>query len=351
MTEYVFTDRNFHNHERVNYFYDEELDLKVIIAIHSTKLGPALGGCRIYPYENEIDALKDVLRLSHGMTYKNALAGIPMGGGKAVIIGHPESVRKKEVFHKLAEFVNKLNGDYYTAADAGSTAQDMDLVHEKTDFVVGTYSESGDPSRATAYGVYKGILACVKFAWGRNNLKDIRIAVQGLGKVGLRLCEHISESGAKIIAADVSEENIKAAQNIPNIEFVDPHDIYSQDVDIFSPCAMGAIINDETIPMLKAKIVAGAANNQLHRSYHSQLLADHNILYAPDYLINSGGAIFVYHCKNKMHPDESILKADKIYDTLLEIFQYAQSHNTIPAKAANHIAEKRLIDYAIKEVV
>lgn len=343
MTEFLFTDRNFKNHERVTYFYHEPLDLKVIIAVHSTKLGPALGGCRIFPYNSETDALKDVLRLSHGMTYKNALADIKMGGAKAVIIGHPEKLRNKEVFHQFAKFVNQLQGDYYTAADLGSTSKDMDWVAEKTDYVVGAAATTGDPSQATAYGVFKGLQASVKFYAGRNNLNNIRIAVQGLGKVGLELCRFLVKDGADIVACDISEENISKAKELGDIEIVDPFDIYSTKADIFCPCAMGAILNDETIPQLNCKIVAGSANNQLHRLRHAKEMDDRNILYVPDYIINAGGAIFVYECKSKDMYEQSTLKAGKIYDTLLEVFNYAQTHEAIPIDAANHIAEKRLL--------
>ena len=345
MSKAVFSNRAFKDHEKVVFFYDKELDFKVIVAIHSTKLGPALGGCRMYSYEDEDVAITDVLRLSYGMTYKNALACGTMGGAKTVVIGNPETLKSAKLFHRLGQFINEFNGQYYTAADLGTTAADMDLVSETTPYVVGALKQSGDPSPATAFGVFKGIQAACKYYLSQNNLEKVSVAVQGLGKVGYDLCKFLNQHKVQLTVCDVNGDILEKAKQEFNAKVVSTEDIYQQNVDIFAPCAMGATINDQTIPRLKAKIVAGSANNQLHHSYHADELHKHNIIYVPDYVINAGGAIYVVECKDKNNKemlDKAYKKVESIYETLLEIFDHAKVNNLTPTAAANQIAEKRL---------
>jgi len=295
----VFDHPEFDQHESVHYIQDQQSGLKAIIAIHSTALGPAAGGCRRWQYANDSDALTDALRLSRGMTYKNAVAGLEFGGGKSVILASNSAPKSPELFRAFGRAVERLSGTYVTAEDVGCSVEDMRYVHEETGYVSGLpksgNSAGGDPSPLTAYGVFLGIESAVKARLGADSLSGIRVAVQGVGHVGLHLCQLLHDAGAKLIVSDVNGDNLQLARDaLPVIE-VAPAELLFSNVDVLAPCALGNILTSQTIPKLKAKIIAGAANNQLATEADGALLADRDILYAPDYVINAGGIINVAH--------------------------------------------------------
>jgi len=334
------------NHEQLVFCNDKETGLKAIIAIHDTTLGPALGGTRMWHYYNEADALLDVLRLSRGMTYKAAITGLNLGGGKAVIIGDARKLKSEALMRKFGQFVNSLGGKYITAEDVGMSAEDMKFVKMETDFVTGIPVEmggSGDPSPVTAYGVYMGIKASANFKWGSDDLKDKTVVVQGVGHVGENLVKHLSEEGAKVIINDINKDNLKRVSELYNTEIVDGDSVYEIDMDIYSPCALGATINDNTIDKLKCAIIAGAANNQLKdENKHANILKEKDILYAPDFLINAGGLINVYSELNNYDREKSLEKTRKIFDTTLEIFLKAEEENITTNAAALKLAKERI---------
>lgn len=345
----VFSHTEFDNHEEVLFASNAETGLKAIIAIHNTNLGPALGGCRIWPYENEAAALNDVLRLSKGMTYKAAISNLKLGGGKAVIIKDPNLEEIPEsLILSFAKQVDKMCGRYITAEDVGTTSLHMEIIRGETRHVVGLprasgEGRSGNPSPVTAYGVYKGIQAAVKYKLKRDSLKGIKVAIQGTGSVGYALSEYLYKEGAVLYATDINEKNLQKLVDDFNATPVKLDEIYDQQVDVFSPCALGGSINDETLPLLKASIVAGAANNQLDKPYHGKQLMEKGILYAPDYVINAGGLINVtYEYEGDGYDRQKALEhVARIYDTLMEIFHQAELENCSTAEAADKIAENR----------
>ncbi|HRN17876.1 MAG: Glu/Leu/Phe/Val dehydrogenase dimerization domain-containing protein [Trueperaceae bacterium] len=280
-------------HEQVTYFYDEATGLRAIVAIHSTHLGPALGGCRMWPYESEAAALEDVLRLSRGMTYKNAAMGLPLGGGKAVMIGDSRTDKTPELFRAFGRAVERLGGRYVTAEDVGTEPEDMVAVRSQTEHVVGLPTTSGDPSPATAFGVFSGIRAALEHAFGDSDLRGRRVAVQGLGAVGIHLCKYLHEEGAELVVTDIAQERMDEAAAAVGAKTVAPGEIYDVECDVFAPCALGAVVNDGTLPRFKARIIAGSANNQLAEARHGEALQARGILYAPDFIINGGGVINV----------------------------------------------------------
>lgn len=285
-----------YDYEQLVFCQDEQSGLKAIIAIHDTTLGPALGGTRMWTYENEEAAIEDALRLARGMTYKNAAAGLNLGGGKTVIIGDPRKDKNEEMFRAFYRYIQGLNGRYITAEDVGTTVEDMDIIHDETDYVTGispAFGSSGNPSPVTAYGVYRGMKAAAKAAFGTDSLEGKTIAVQGVGNVAYNLCRHLHEEGANLIVTDINKQSVQRAVEDFGARAVDPDDIYSQDCDIYAPCALGATINDDTIKQLKAKVIAGAANNQLKETRHGDQIHEMGIVYAPDYVINAGGVINV----------------------------------------------------------
>ena len=286
----IFDYLEYYSYENVYFKVDKKTGLKAIIAIHSTKRGPTLGGCRCMHYPNTIAALKDAVRLSRAMTYKAALAGVPHGGGKAVLLAPDKIVDRRACFTAFARFVNQLDGRYITAEDSGTSMQDMDIIAEHTPYVAGT-TKLADPSPYTAIGVFLGIRAAVKFKLGKDDLKGVHVAVQGLGNVGYDLVGDLHEAGAKITVADINEAVVAKCVAEFNVDVVAADDIYKVDCDVFTPCALGAVINEETIPLLKAKIIAGSANNQLDHNSTGEILHKNNILYVPDYVINAGGLI------------------------------------------------------------
>ncbi len=344
----VFSLSDFADHEQVVFCSDDASGLKAIIAVHNSNLGPALGGCRMWPYASEGEAVEDVLRLSRGMTYKSALAGLKLGGGKSVIIGNPRTDKSPALLDAFAKALNNLGGRYIAAEDSGTSVEDMKYLAERTEHIAGIKDKptdsgmrSGDPSPATAYGTFIGIKAAVKEKLGRDSLEGLRVAVQGVGHVGFDLAQQLHKAGAKLWVSDIHEDNLGRAHDELGATVVAPEAIYRADVDVFAPCAMGAVINDQTIDMLKAKIVAGSSNNQLAKPRHGVELMRRGILYAPDYVINAGGIIDVYHERIGFDRDAMIAHVDRIYDTLLEIFARARTEARPTHEVADVIAEER----------
>lgn len=331
-----------HQHEQVVFTHEPSCGYRGIIAIHDTTLGPALGGTRFWSYESDTEALVDVLRLSRGMTYKAAIAGLNLGGGKSVIIGDPKRTDREMIMRAHGRAVESLGGRYVTAEDVGTSVEDMDFVHMETDAVVGIAGRSGDPSPVTAFGVYRGIKACVLRRFGADDLSGRRVAVQGVGHVGYHLCENLHDDGAELVVTDIDQARVDRVVEEFDAEAVEPDAIYDADVDIFAPCALGAVLNDETIPRLQVEIVAGAANNQLANDRHDDQLAERGILYAPDYVINAGGLINVYSELVDWSLERSKRKAGEIYHTLLEIFELAEEEGITSAEAADRVAERRV---------
>ena len=332
-------------YEQVVFCNDDQSGLKAIIAIHSTALGPALGGTRFFPYETEDEALGDVLRLARGMTYKAAAAGLDLGGGKAVIIGDPRRIKSEELLRAYGRFVETLGGRYITAEDVGTFLEDMDVVRRESRWVTGcshTYGGSGDPSPVTAYGVLQGIKACALEVFGDADLKGRTVALQGVGKVGHALCGHLVEEGAKVTIGDIDVDNLGRAVSDFGVETTSLKDIHKLDADIFAPCALGGVINDDTISELRCKIVAGAANNQLQREEHGDKLRDLGILYAPDFVINAGGLINVEDELRGYDRERAMNKVKGIYKALQLIFAMANEKNISTAQAANEYAEERI---------
>jgi leucine dehydrogenase len=312
-----------------------------IIAIHNTRLGPALGGTRVWRYRNEQEAINDVLRLARGMTYKNALAGIPFGGGKSIILKNDGPMDREAIFRMHGRFVETFGGRYITAEDVGSTPDDMEQVRKETQHAAGLLSGSGNPSPVTARGVFRAMQAAAKYRWGTDSLEGRTVAIQGCGSVGYYLASYLHKAGAYLIVSDVDARKVETVVDDFGPMVLGPDDIYYADADIFAPCALGGILNDETIPVLKTEIVAGAANNQLLESRHGDELAAHNILYAPDYAANSGGVI--NGCRELLGWDaaQAAAKVDDIYDTVLNIFQIADAEGIATSQAADRLAEER----------
>ncbi|MGF1528671.1 MAG: Glu/Leu/Phe/Val dehydrogenase dimerization domain-containing protein [Candidatus Competibacterales bacterium] len=345
----VFSHHEYHDHEQVLFCRDGKAGLCAIIAVHNTHLGPSLGGCRMYPYPDDDAALEDVLRLSKGMTYKSAMAGLPLGGGKSVIIADPKADKTPALFHAMGRMVDSLGGRYIAAEDSGTTVADLRTMGEVTAFVAGVREKvtgdgtlrSGDPSPATAHGVFEGIKAAVKHRLQRDSLAGLKVAVQGLGSVGFRLAKLLAEAGATLWVADVDPQRVERAVAELQATSVAVDAIYGLDVDVFAPCALGAVINDTTLPALKASVVAGAANNQLARPHHDAELRRRGILYAPDYVINAGGIVDVYYERAGFDRAKLLAHLDKIHDTLVEIFQRADREYAPTQAIADRIAEER----------
>ena len=330
-------------HEQVVFCNDKESGLKAIIAIHNTILGPSLGGTRMWPYETEADALNDVLRLSRGMTYKSAISGLNLGGGKAVIIANPHTDKSEELFRRFGKFVNSLAGKYITAEDVGVSPKEMIWVNMETNYVSGLPGKSGDPSPVTAYGVYMGMKAAAMKAYGFDSLQGRKISVQGCGHVGEYLIELLEKEEAEIFVTDIHKPTLDRIASEYQVTVVAPEDIYALDVDIYSPCALGATVNDETLAKLKCKIIAGAANNQLQDEVkHGKMCMDMGIIYAPDYLINAGGVINCYFEVIGYDKERVMAQTEDIYNTTLAIFEKAEQENIPTYLAANKLAEERI---------
>jgi leucine dehydrogenase len=342
----LFGQLSFDNHEQIVFCNDEDTGLKAIIGIHNTTLGPALGGTRMWQYNSEWEAVNDVLRLSRGMTYKSAITGLNLGGGKAVIIGDAKTQKNDKLMRRFGEFVNSLSGKYITAEDVGMETRDMDIIREVTPHVTGI-SESnggaGNPSPITAYGVYMGMKAAAKYKFGTDNLNGKKILVQGIGHVGETLVKHISDEGAQVILNDINETRLSELSKKYDANVALGNDIYGLDIDIYAPCALGASLDSEFISSCNYSIIAGAANNQLeNEQIHAKMLLERNIVYAPDFLINAGGLINVYSELNSFTRDEVYKKTEDIYNITLKILSEAQKRGVTPNLAALEIANKRL---------
>ncbi|MEW6047727.1 MAG: Glu/Leu/Phe/Val dehydrogenase dimerization domain-containing protein [Bacillota bacterium] len=331
-------------HEQVVFVHDPGRGLKMIIGVHDTTLGPALGGCRIWPYRSEQEALVDVLRLSKAMTYKNSIHGLTLGGGKAVVIADPRTDKTPALLQAIGDAVNRLEGRYITAEDVGTNSDDMRSVRSATAYVAGLPETSGDPSPFTALGVFRGIQACAQAVWGSPQVEGRRVAIQGVGSVGFNLARHLVQAGADVTVTDIRPEKVKRAVDELGVKAVEPERIFDVECDIFSPCALGGVLNDETIPRIKAPIIAGAANNQLGEVRHGDALHARGVLYAPDYVINGGGVINV---AEELTPEgysaaRARAKVERIYDRVLEVIELSRRRNIPTHRAADELAMRRI---------
>ncbi|MCG2579946.1 MAG: NAD(P)-binding domain-containing protein [Marinobacter sp.] len=345
----VFSHPEFDNHEHLSFFCDPETGLKAIVAIHNTSRGPALGGCRMFPYASDEEAVWDVLRLSKGMTYKSALANLDLGGGKSVIIGDPRKDKTEALLEAMGRHLESLGGQYIAAEDSGTSVPDLKIMGRHTRHVAGISQHigfdgkpsNGDPSPATAYGTFIGLKAAVKHKLGRSNLTGLKVAIQGIGNVGFRLARHLKEAGAELWVYDIHADNMQRAIDELGAKPATAEDILFLPVDVIAPCAMGAVLNDESIPQIKATVVAGAANNLLERPDHDQALMDRGILYAPDFAINAGGIIDVSYERTGAPPEKVRAHVDTIGDTLNEIFTRSDRNGKPTGAIANELAEER----------
>jgi len=334
------TELQFDGYERVASCVDG--DYRGFIAIHSTALGPAVGGTRLWSYESDEAAVKDLLRLARGMTYKNALAGIPFGGGKSIILRADSAIDREKVFCAHGRFVESFGGRYITAEDVGTSPDDMAIVRRETSYVAGLHGLSGDPSPFTARGVFRALQAAAKHRWGADMITERTVALQGCGNVGYHLAMNLRQAGARLIVSDVDSLRTDRLVKEFGATAVAPDEIYRQRADVFAPCALGGVINDETIPQLKVEIIAGGANNQLLEDRHGDELHRLGVLYAPDYAANAGGMI--NGCRELLgwEPSQSAAKVDEIYDTVLDIFRTAEAEGIPTYKAADRLAERRM---------
>jgi leucine dehydrogenase len=342
----IFAQLEKRSHEQVVFCHDEGTGLRAIVAIHDTTLGPALGGTRMWSYASDADALTDALRLSRGMTYKSAAAGLNLGGGKAVILGNAKTDKNEMLFRSYGRFIQGIGGRYITAEDVGTTVRDMEWVRMETDHVVGIsrgLGGSGDPSPFTALGVHEGIKASLHWQTGNESLVGRRVAVQGAGAVGRHLVAHLHKEGAHIFVADIDADNLaRVTSTHEGIEVVAPEEIHAVDCDVFAPCALGAVINDDTLPQLRCGIVAGSANNILAEDHHAQALKDRGIVYAPDYVVNAGGLINVANELEGYNTDRATQQVQGIHDITTRIFQVARDEDITTLQAADAIAERRI---------
>lgn len=342
----LFSQLQTYEHEQVVICSEPSAGLRAIIAIHDTTLGPSLGGVRMWPYESEREALRDVLRLSRGMTYKAAISGLNLGGGKAVIIGDPHTDKNESLFRAFGRYVDSLGGRYITAEDVGIDVQDMEWVHMETKYVSGipkALGGSGDPSPVTAYGVYMGMKACARKAYGSDSLEGLKVGIQGAGHVASHLARFLHKEGTDLYISDIYDDKVKELAEEVDAKIVDPDEIYGMEVDVFSPCALGGIINDDTIGHLNCDIIAGGANNVLDdEEKHGQMLLDKGILYAPDYVINAGGLINVSSELEGYNEERAHDKASRIYDVMLDILDYSAENEVPTFVASNILAEQRI---------
>ncbi|RCK27610.1 Glu/Leu/Phe/Val dehydrogenase dimerization domain-containing protein [Thalassospira lucentensis] len=342
----VFSDTAFDGHEQVVFASDTASGLKTIIAVHNTNLGPSLGGCRMWPYASEQEAIHDALRLSRGMTYKSALANLPLGGGKSVIIGDPRSQKTPELFRAMGRAVEQVGGRYIVAEDVGTSPADMEQIASQTEHVGGISdgkdpARTGDPSPFTAYGVFIGLKEAARFKNGHDDLTGMRVAVQGLGHVGYHLCQMLYDAGAKLVVADLNQASVTKAVDEFGAIAVSVESILSVDADILAPCALGGVINDRTLEKLHVGIIAGAANNQLEHARHGNMLREAGILYAPDYVINAGGVVEVHYCREGKPLSDTNKHIEGIGATVREIFDRAKLQNLSTSFVADRLAEER----------
>lgn len=345
----VFSHPEFDNHEQLSFFCDEETGLKAIIAIHNTNRGPALGGCRMWNYISDEEALRDVLRLSKGMTYKSALANLELGGGKSVIIGDPRKHKTEDLLAAMGRFLERTGNQYIAAEDSGTSVPDLQVMGRYTQNVAGITERTGidglpcngDPSPATAYGTFIGLKTAVKHRLGRDDLEGLKVAIQGVGNVGYRLAKHLRQAGAELFVTDIHDEQVRLAVTELGATAVSENEILALDVDVIAPCALGAVLNDNSIPLIKAKVVAGASNNQLASQRHDLMLRERGILYAPDYVLNAGGIIDIFH--ERIGHEHTRVRAhiETISETLEEIFSRADLSDRPTGEIANELAEER----------
>jgi len=342
----VLNQMSLFNHEQLVFCNDNNVGLKAIIGIHNTVLGPALGGTRMWNYASEQDALVDVLRLSRGMTYKSAVAGINLGGGKAVIIGDPKKIKTEALLRSFGKFIDSLGGKYITAEDVSMNSRDMEIIHMETDYVTGlpeSMGGSGDPSPVTAMGVWMGMKASAKKVFGNESLTGKKVIVQGLGNVGRHLIEYLDKEKAELLVFDIDEEKIKAVANQYKVKVLSAQELYSVDADIYAPCALGATVNSQTLEQLKVKIICGSANNQLaDEEIHGKMVEEKGILYAPDFVVNAGGIINVYYELEGYNRKRALAHAERIYDTTTKVFEIAEKEKIPTYLAANKLAEDRI---------
>jgi leucine dehydrogenase len=329
-------------HEQLVLCHDKSSGYRGIIAIHDTTLGPALGGTRFWHYASDEEAITDALRLARGMTYKNAVAGLNLGGGKSVIIGDNRTSNREMIFRAHGRFVDSLGGRYVTAEDVGTGTLDMDFVHMETDYVAGLQNASGDPSPVTARGVFRAMQATARYRWGSDDLSGKTVAIQGCGNVGFNLARELHAVGAKLIVADIDAERVKRVADATGARAVSVGEILHQTADILAPCALGGGLNDETIPKLQVELVVGAANNQLLEDRHGDLIEERGITYAPDYVVNAGGVINVYGELAGWDRTRSLRKADEIYQTIIGVFDIARADGVTSHVAADRLAERRI---------
>jgi leucine dehydrogenase len=347
----VFSHPEFDNHEQLSFFCDEETGLKAIIAIHNTNRGPALGGCRMWHYASDEEALRDVLRLSKGMTYKSALANLDLGGGKSVIIGDPRKHKSEDLLAAMGRFLERTGNQYIAAEDSGTSVPDLQVMNRFTCNVAGVTERTGidglpcngDPSPATAYGTFIGLKTAVQYKLDRKDLNGLKVAIQGVGNVGYRLAEHLHAAGAELFVTDIHEEQVQRAVAELGATAVSQNEILSLDVDVIAPCALGAVLNDDSIPMIKAKVVAGASNNQLASQRHDLMLRERGILYAPDYVLNAGGIIDIFYERVGHEHTKVRAHIETIADTLTEIFSRADEQDRPTGEIANELAEERFM--------
>lgn len=337
-----------YDHEQVVFCNDNDTGLKAIIAVHNTVLGPSLGGLRMWPYKTEMEALNDVLRLSRGMTYKSAVAGLNLGGGKAVIIGDSRKDKTETLLRRFGKFVNNLSGKYITAEDVGVSSKDMEYIRMETKYVTGlpqSMGGGGDPSPVTAYGVYLSMKAAAKERWGSDSLEGKKVGVQGIGHVGESLVMHLTKEKAKVFITDINEERLKTVSKEYGAEVVAGDKIYELDLDVYAPCALGATVNTETLNKLKCSIICGAANNQLaNEQEHGEMVLKKGILYAPDFVVNAGGIINVYSEWTGYNKERAMQQAENIYNTVSHVFKVSKAENVPTYIVANRLAEKRIAE-------
>jgi len=338
----IFERMGIRGHEQLVFWSEPRIGYRGIIAIHDTTLGPALGGTRFWNYDTDAEAIEDALRLARGMSYKSALAGLNLGGGKSVIVGDPNTRDREMIFRAHGRAVESLAGRYITAEDVGTSPADMDFVHMETDHVVGLMGKSGDPSPVTAYGVYQGMKAAALHKYGDDSLAGKHVTVQGCGHVGYFLCQDLAEEGAQLTVTDIDQSKVDTVVDEFGAKAVASDDIYAVDADIFAPCALGAILNDDTLKVLNVDIVVGGANNQLAEPRHAKEVESKGILYGPDYLVNAGGLINVYAEIEGWPAERSLRKAGEIYNTLLRILELAEAEGITTADASDKVAEQRM---------
>ncbi len=342
----VIEEMSLFNHEQLVFCNDNEVGLKAIIGIHNTVLGPALGGTRMWNYATEQDALTDVLRLSRGMTYKSAVAGVNLGGGKAVIIGDPKKIKTEALLRSYGKFIDNLGGKFITAEDVSMNSKDMEIIHMETDFVTGlpeTMGGSGDPSPVTAMGVWMGMKASAKEIYGNESLAEKKVIVQGLGNVGKHLIDYLVRENAELLVFDIDQEKIKDVSKKYKVRVLSADELYSVDADIYAPCALGATVNSKTLEQLKVKIICGSANNQLEdEKIHGKMVEEKGILYAPDFVVNAGGIINVYYELQGYNREKALSHAEGIYETTKKVFEIAKNEKIPTYLAANRLAEDRI---------